>query len=129
MFGDMPNTSTASLTICTNTETPIFTESSGGVFCLSLHGDPASYHSYHYNFPLKDFPVVILRNKPAHNNQATEREGFLRKNHQLTGQFAIHRTGKKQGLGDIVVPVVINTGSSRPCIFVACHNVSTAYRS
>lgn len=109
MLGDMPNTSTASLTICTNTETPIFTESSGGVG-LSLHGDPGSYHSYHYNFPSKDFPVVILRNKPAHKNQATL-GGIPPENHQLSGQFAIHRTGKKQGLGDIVVPLVINTGS------------------
>ena len=113
-FGDVPNSSTHSIfnTMYKYRNTNLHLPSAG--VGLS-HGqnrsdpspesfDPRSYHPYHYNFPFSKTCCHTQKQKPTKIRPLNGR--IHPEKNQLSGQFAIHRTGKKQRtFGDIVAPV------------------------
>ena len=105
---------TASLTICTNTETPIFIFQAQESACLMARIDRIQAlspliqgHIIHITttFPFPKLPSChTQKQKPTKIRPLNGR--IPPEKNQLSGQFAIHRTGKKQRtFGDIVAPV------------------------
>ena len=129
---------TASLPICTNTETPIFIFQAQESACLMARIDRIQAlspliqgHIIHITttFPFPKL-VVILRNKSPQKS-GHWMGGFPRKKTNCLGSLPfIARVRNSAGLVISLRLFKKNTGSYRPCIFVACHNVSLpVYRS